>query len=76
MQEKINWYREQHPQKKAIIVTTRTIICPHLAVVGITYVQDIPKSVWNMIQAIIIIQGHPIFLTDADYAYILDKIDF
>ena len=46
-----NWYWEQHPQKHAIIVPTRTILHPRLDVVGITDVQDTPKSVCNRIQA-------------------------
>ena len=40
-----------------------------------TDVQDITKSVCNSIQGEKAIQRHPLFLTDYDYDYILDKIE-
>ena len=75
MQESTNWYWKQQPLQQNIIVPTRTIINPRLDVFGITDVQDIPKYVCNIIQAKKSIQIHPIFLTDADYYYILDEIE-
>ena len=50
-----------------IIFPTRTIIHPHLDVVGITDVQDIPKIFCNGIKEKKSMQRHPIFLKDAYY---------
>ena len=75
MQENTNWYWKQQPLQHNIIVPTRTIINPCLDVFGITYVQDTPTNIFNRIQAKKYIQRHPIFLTDADYDYILDGIE-
>ena len=80
--ENTSWYWKQQPLKQNIIVPTRTILHLCLDVVGIKYVQDIPKDVCNIIQAKKSIQRHPIFMIDADYDYILYdikclyKIDF
>ena len=52
-----------------------TILHPHLDVITIRYVQDIPKNVCNSIQAKQSIKRHPIGITDADYDYILDEIE-
>ena len=57
-----------------IIVPTRTIIHPHLDVITIRYVQDIPNNLCSRIQAKENIQRHPIIMTDAGYYYILDEI--
>ena len=69
-----NWYWGEHPLQQAIIFPTRTIIHPHLDVVGITGVQDIPKSVCNRIQAKIHTKTY-YFLKDVDYDSILDVIE-
>ena len=61
--------------QQTTIVPTRTILHPHLDVITIIYVQDIPKNVCNMIQAKKAIQRHPIIITDADYDYFLDEIE-
>ena len=74
MQDDTNRYWKQQPLQHNIIVLTCTIIHPRLDVVGIIYVQDIPKTFCNRIQAKTSIQIHPIFLKDADYYYILDEI--
>ena len=76
MQENNNWYWKQQPLQQNIIVPTLTIFCPRLDVVGITYVQDIPKTVCNRIQTQKYIQMHPICLTDADRDYILYEIEY
>ena len=60
---------------KNIIFTTRTILHPGLDIVGITYVQDIPTNVCNVIQEKEDIQINYICLTHTDYDYILDEID-
>ena len=60
--------------KQTIIFPTRTILHPRLDVSVITYVQDIPKSVYNRIKEKIHTK-HPIFLTDYDYDYIMDEIE-
>ena len=75
MQESTNWYWKQQPLQQNIIVPTRAIIHPRLDVVRIIYVQNIPKTFCNMIQAKKSIQRHPICMTDADYNYILDEIE-
>ena len=75
MQDSTNWYWEKHPHQQDIIVPTQTIIHTRLEVVGITYVQDIPKNVCNRIQEKKSIQRYPIFLIDYYYDYILDGID-
>ena len=61
--------------QKNIIVPTRIIIHTCLYVIRITYVQDTPKTVCNMIQEKKSMQRHPICLTDADYYYILYEIE-
>ena len=68
---KSNWYWGQQLQY-TIIVTTCKNLHPCLDVVGITDVQETPKSVCNIIQAKKDIQRHHICLIDADYDYILD----
>ena len=75
MQEDSNWYRKQQSLKHNIIVTTPTILHPCLDVIRLTYVQETPKTICNRIQAKKPIQRYPIFLTDADYDYILDEIE-
>ena len=50
IQENTNWDWKKQPLQKNIIVTTCTTINPRLDVVGITDVQDIPKTVCNRIQ--------------------------
>ena len=72
MKDKTNWYWYQQPQQHTIIFLTRTIIYPRLDAVLIINVQDITKSVCNVIQVKKSIQRHPICLTDADYDFILD----
>ena len=74
MQENTHCYWQKQPLQHTIIVPTRTILYPRLDVVGITYVQDIPKTICNRIQANRSIQRHPIFLTDAYYGYTFNKI--
>ena len=76
VQEYTNWYWKQQPLQQTIIVPTRKILHPHLDVIIIIYVQDIPKNVCNRIQAKKSIQRHPICMEDADYDYILDEIYF
>ena len=71
-QENYNWYWKQQSLQHNSIVPKCTIIHPCLDVIIITYVQDVPKTVCDMIQAKKAMQGHPIFMTDADYDYILD----
>ena len=75
MQENSNWYWKQQSMQQNIIVPTYKILHPHLDVFRITYVQDIPKTVCNRIQAKKSIERHPICITDADYDYIFDEID-
>ena len=75
MKESTNWYWKQQPLQKTIIIPTHTILHQRLDVITITYVQDIPKNICNRIQAKKIIQRYPIIMTDADYNYILDKIE-
>ena len=75
MQENSNWYWKQQSLQHNIIVSTRTIIHPCIDVARITYVQDIPKTVSNRIEGKKAIHRHPIYMTDADYDYILDEIE-
>ena len=75
MQENTNWCWKQQTLQQTTIVPTGTIINPHLDVITIRYFQDIPKNVCNRTQAKKSIQRHPIIMTDAEYYYILDKID-
>ena len=56
-----------------VIVPTRTILHPRLDIFRIIYVQDISKNVCKKVQEKNI-QRNPIFMTDADYGYILDGI--
>ena len=57
-----------------MIIPTRTILHPRIDVITIRYVQDIPKNLWNRIQAKKKLR-HPKIITDADYDYILDNIE-
>ena len=75
MQDNTNWYWKEQPLQQNIIVPTRTIILPILYFITIIYVQDIPKNLYNSIQAKKYIQRNPIIMTDADYDYILDEIE-
>ena len=60
---------EKKTLRQTYIVPTRTILHPRLDVITIIYVQDIPKIVFNRIQAKKNIRRHPIFMTDADYDF-------
>ena len=75
VQENTNLYWKQQPLKHTIIVPTSTILPPNLGVIMIRDVQDIPKNLCNRIQAKTAIQRHYIFMTDADYDYILDEFE-
>ena len=75
MQDISNWYWKQQSLQENIIFPTRTILHPCLDVVRIIDVQDIPKFVFNRMQAKKIIQRHPIFLTDKGYDCILEVIE-
>ena len=44
MQENTNWYWKQQPLQQTIIVPTCKIINPHLEVIIIRYIQDIPRN--------------------------------
>ena len=66
---------EKNSLQHNIIAPTRIILHPCLDVFTITDVQDIPKTVFNNIQAKQSMQIHPIFLIDTDYDYILDGIE-
>ena len=50
MQENTNFYWKLQPLQQTIMVSTHTIIHPHLDVITIIYVQYIPKNVCNSIQ--------------------------
>ena len=75
MQENTNWYWKQQPLQQTIIFPTCKILHSCLDVITIIYIQDIPKNLYNRIQAKKSIQRHPIITTDADYDYILDEIE-
>ena len=68
-----NWYCNQ-PKHNVITVPTRTILHPKLEVNAITYFHAIPTSVCSRTQTKKDISRQPIFLTDADYDYILEGI--
>ena len=72
MQENNNWYWKQQSLQHNIIFTTRTIINPCVDVVIITDVQDIPKTVCNIIQLKKSMQRYPICMKDAYCDNILD----
>ena len=76
MPERTNWFWDQHTRQQVITVPTYTILHPRLDVIEITDIHDIPKSVCNRTQAGKSISRHPSCLTDSDYNYILEKIDF
>ena len=69
-----NWYWNQQPKHHAITVPTRTILHPQLEVNMITDFHAIPTSVCSRTQAKKVISRQPIFLTDAEYDYILKEI--
>ena len=75
MQYNTNWYWKPQPLQHIIIVPTRTVLHPHLEVIIIIYVQDIPKKICARSKAKKSIQRHPIIMTDADYDYIMDEIE-
>ena len=76
MQEITNLHWKQKPVQQTIIFPTRTIPHPRLDVIIRRYVQDTPKNLCNRNQAKKEIKRHPIIMTDADYDYILNDIDF
>ena len=57
------------------MVPTRTILHPHLDVITIRYLQDIPKNICGINQAKKAIQMYPNNITDDDYDYISDEIE-
>ena len=71
-----NWFWGQHPKQQVITLLTRKIIHTQLDVTTITYIHDIPKSVYNRTQAQKYIYRHIICLTDSYYDYILEDIDW
>ena len=74
MQEHSNWSWKHQSLQRNTIVTSCTIPHPCIDVVIITYVQEIPKTGCNMIQANKSIQIHHIFMTDSNYDYIFYEI--
>ena len=76
MQESTDWFWDQHPQQEVITGPTYITLHPLLDVIAITYIHDIPNSVCNRTQEKKSISRHPSCLTDSDYNYILEKIDF
>ena len=74
IKENTNWYWEQQPLQYTIMVLTFTTLRPHIDVVGIINVQDIPKLFRNRIKVKKDIKRHLIFLKDGDHDYILDEI--
>ena len=50
MQERTNWFWDQHTRQQVITVPTYTILHPRLDVIEITDIHDIPKSVCNRTQ--------------------------
>ena len=69
-----NWYWNQQPKHHVITVPTRTILHPKLEVDVITDFHAIPTSICSKTQAKKSISRQPIWLTDADYYYILEEI--
>ena len=74
MQEKTNWYQKQQPLQQTIIVPTCTILHPHLDVITIRYVQEIPRKFCNTVQEKNPYKELHICMTDANYDSILDEI--
>ena len=74
MQIDTNWYWNQQPKHHFITVPTQTILHPQLEVNAITDFHAIPTSVCSRTQAKLTISRQPIFLTDADYDYIIKEI--
>ena len=75
MKENTKWCLEQKDQQQFIIFLTRTIVHPCIDVVVVKYVHGIPRSVCNRNQTKQASQRHPIYLTDPDHDYILDKVE-
>ena len=75
MQLDTNQYWDQQSKHHVITVPTRTILHPQLEGGVITYFHLIPTSICSRTQAKKAISKQPIFLTDADYDYILEEID-
>ena len=74
MQENSNYYWKQKSLQHNIIFPTHTILHPHIDLIQIIDVQDIPKTVCDRIQAKKATQRHSICMIDSDYDYILDGI--
>ena len=74
MQVDTNWYWNQQSKHHVITLPTRTIIHPQLECDAITDFHAIPTSICSRTQAKKSISRQPIFLTDADYDYILEEI--
>ena len=74
MQVDTNWYWNQQSKHHAITVPTRKILHPQLEGDLITDFHSIPTSICSRTQAKKAISRQPIYLTDADYDYILEEI--
>ena len=74
MQIDTNCYCNQQPKHHVITVPTLKILHPQLEVNAITDFHAIPTSVCSRTQAKKAIWRQSIFLTDADYDYILEEI--
>ena len=72
MQVDTNWYWNQQSKHHVITVPTRTILHPQLEGDSITDFHSIPISICSRTQAKKAISRIPVYLTDADYDYILE----
>ena len=75
MQVETNWYWNQQSKHHVITVPTRTILHPQLEGDAIKDFHLIPTIICSITQAKKSISRQHIFLTDADYDYILEEID-
>ena len=71
-----NWYWNQQSKHHVITLPTRTILHPQLEVNAITDFHAIPTSLCSRTHAKQAISRQPICLTDANYDYILEEIEF
>ena len=74
MQVDTNWWWNQQPKHHVIKLPTCTIPHPQLEVDAITDFHAIPTSICSITQAQKSISRRPVYLTDADYDYILEDI--
>ena len=74
MIRKKNWYWQQNIDKHIIIISTHTILHPCIDVSIIKYIDNTPRSIYEIIIHLQATQRHPVCIYDVYHDYIFDEI--